>query len=144
MDKIVYVCLCADLFHHGHLNIIIKARNLGKVVVGLMTDKAMKSYKRVPILAYKNRKKIVKNIVGVSKIIPCRSLSYVPMIKKVKPDYVVHGDDWKNPNSAQYKESIKVAKYCRTNNIKLIEPKYTKGISTTTVIERIKDERKPF
>jgi len=68
--KLVYVGMCADLIHHGHINIISAAKKLGKVVVGLLTDEAVASYKRVPLLTYEQRKKIVENISGVEKVVP--------------------------------------------------------------------------
>ena len=93
--KIVYVAMSADFIHHGHMNIIEKARTLGKVVVGLLTDKAISEHKRIPYLNYKQRKKIISNIVGVEKIISQNTRSYTKNLKLIKPDFVVHGDDWK-------------------------------------------------
>ena len=70
MNNIVYAGMCADLIHHGHLNIIKEAKKYGKVVVGLLTDSAIASYKRLPVLSYEERKMVVENIVGVSEVIP--------------------------------------------------------------------------
>ena len=93
--KKVYVGMAADLIHHGHLNIIMEAKKLGYVIVGLLTDEAIASYKRIPFLSYDQRKLIVENIKGVDEVISQKTLDYVPNLKKIKPDYVVHGDDWK-------------------------------------------------
>ena len=93
--KKVYVAMAADLFHHGHLRIISEARKLGNVIVGLVTDEAVASYKRLPLLTYEQRKVIVENIKGVNEVIPQTTLDYSSNLYKVKPDYVVHGDDWK-------------------------------------------------
>src|SRR3989344_4700682 len=93
--KKVYISMCADAIHHGHVNIIEQARKLGEVTVGLMTDRAIVSYKRVPLFTYEQRKKIVENIIGVKNVIPQHSLDFSVNLKKIKPDYVVHGSDWK-------------------------------------------------
>ena len=93
--KKVYVGMSADLIHPGHLNIIKEAGKLGEVTVGRLTDKAIASYKRLPYLSFDQRKIIVENIKGVDKVIAQETLDYVPNLKLLKPDYVVHGDDWK-------------------------------------------------
>ena len=94
-EKVVYVGMSGDFLHHGHINIIEESRKFGNVVVGLLTDKAIASYKQLPIFTFEQRKKIIENIKGVKSVIPQDSLDYVPNLKKIKPDYVVHGDDWK-------------------------------------------------
>jgi len=128
-EKSVYVAMSADIIHPGHLNIIREARKYGRVTVGVLTDKAIASYKRLPYLSYKQRKVIVENLVGVERVIPQRSLDYVPNLKKLKPDYVVHGDDWKT--GVQSKTRQRVIETLSKWGGKLIEPKYTKGISST-------------
>ena len=85
--------MSADLIHPGHLNIINTARELGEVTVGLLTDPAIASYKRLPFLSYEQRKVIVENIKGVKQVIPQATLDYVPNLRALRPDYVVHGDD---------------------------------------------------
>ena len=93
--KKVYVGMSADIIHPGHLNILSEARKLGEVTVGLLTDKAIASYKRLPALSFEQRKVIVENIKGVSNVLAQDTLDYIPNLIKLKPDYVVHGDDWK-------------------------------------------------
>ena len=93
--KKVYVGLAVDIIHEGHINILKTANKLGDVIVGLLTDKAIASYKNIPHLDYKRRKIIIQNIKYVKKVIPQNTLSYVSNLKLVKPDFVVHGDDWK-------------------------------------------------
>jgi phosphoenolpyruvate phosphomutase len=92
--KTVYVGMSADLIHPGHLNIIREATQLGEVTIGLLTDKAIASYKRLPFMTYEQRKIVVENIKGVKQVVPQTTLSYVDNLVKLKPDYVVHGDDW--------------------------------------------------
>ena len=68
-EKLVYIGMSADLIHQGHLNIIAEGNKLGKVVIGLLTDEAIASYKRLPLIAYKERKLIVENLKGVEKVV---------------------------------------------------------------------------
>ena len=95
MKKKVYVAMSADLIHPGHINIISKAKELGEVIIGLLTDKAIASYKRVPYMSYEQRYEVIKNLKGVSQVIAQESLNYIPNLRLLKPDYVVHGDDWR-------------------------------------------------
>ena len=93
--KIVYVGLSADILHKGHINILKIASLYGDVYVGLLTDKAIASYKNIPHLDYEKRKVVLENIKYVKKVIPQKTLDYVQNLEVIKPDYVVHGDDWK-------------------------------------------------
>ena len=95
MKKKIYVSLSADNIHHGHINVISKASSLGDLTIGLLTDKAILSKKKLPALSYEQRKKIVVNIKGVKKVVPQNEWDDTINIKKLKPDIVVHGDDWK-------------------------------------------------
>lgn len=90
-----YLCFSTDIIHGGHIDIIKKASELGEVVIGLLTDEAVASYKRFPILSYEERYRIFSNIEGVSKVVPQKTLSYVDNLRELKPDYLVHGDDWR-------------------------------------------------
>ncbi len=125
----VYVAMSADLIHPGHLNIISEARKYGEVIIGLLTDKAIAGYKRLPFLSYEQREIIVKNIKGVSQVIPQETLDYIPNLEKIKPDFVVHGDDWRTGVQREIRE--KVVNTLKKWDGKLIEPKYTSGISST-------------
>jgi len=127
--KTVYVGMSADLIHPGHLNIIKEARKLGGVIVGLLADAAIASYKRLPYLTYEQRKTVVENLAGVKKVVPQETLDYVPNLRKYKPDYVVHGDDWKT--GVQRETRARVIKTLKQWGGKLVEPKYTPGISST-------------
>ena len=95
LKKKVYVGLSVDIIHEGHINILRTASRYGEVIVGLLTDEAIASYKNIPYLDYKRRKIIVQNIKYVKKVIPQYTLSYVSNLNLIKPHYVVHGDDWK-------------------------------------------------
>jgi phosphoenolpyruvate phosphomutase len=137
MKKKVYVGMSADLIHPGHLNIINEAKKLGEVTVGLLTDKAIAGYKRLPYLNYDQRKIIVENIKGVENVIPQETLDYVPNLKKLKPDYVVHGDDWKT--GVQKSTRDRVIEALKEWNGELVEVSYTKGISSTQLNKSLKE-----
>jgi phosphoenolpyruvate phosphomutase / 2-hydroxyethylphosphonate cytidylyltransferase len=93
-EKCVYIAMSADLVHPGHLINIREGAKLGRVVLGLLTDEAIASYKRLPAMPYANRKAIMENIKGVDEVVAQETLDYRPNLRKFKPDYVVHGDDW--------------------------------------------------
>ena len=122
--KKVYVGLAVDIVHEGHINILKKANSYGVVIVGLLTDEAIASYKNIPHLDYKRRKIIIQNIRYVKKVIPQNTLDYVPNLNLIKPDFVVHGDDWKK--GVQKKTRERVIKVLKKWSGKLIEPKYSK------------------
>ncbi len=125
--KTVYVALSIDLIHPGHLNIISKARELGEVTIGLLTDEAVASYKKLPLLSYEQRKTIVENIKGVKKVIPQRTKDYTENLLALKPDYVVHGDNWRTGILKNVREDV--IKIISEWGGELIEPSYTTGFS---------------
>ncbi len=133
--KKVYVGMSADLLHHGHINIIDVARKKGEITVGLLTDGAIASFKRVPLIPFEQRKKIMENIRGVVRVIPQETLDYVPNLRLLKPDYVVHGDDWKT--GVQKQTRANVIEALNEWGGQLIEPEYTAGISSTNLIKNI-------
>jgi len=134
-NKKVYVPMAVDVLHTGHLNIIDKARSLGEVIVGLLTDSAILSYKKLPLLEYNDRKRIIENIKGVHSIVKQDSYDYEPILRELKPDYLVHGDDWKVGIQSSMRK--KVIELLNEWGGELVEPKYTKGISSTSIIEHI-------
>ena len=136
MSKTVYVAMSADLIHPGHLNIIKSALEYGTVIVGVLTDQAIASYKRLPYMDFEQRKIIVENLKGVSEVIPQETLDYVPNLRKLKPDYVVHGDDWKE--GVQRKTRQSVIDVLTEWGGELIEPHYTEGISSTQLNNALK------
>ena len=135
--KIVYVAMSADLIHPGHLNIINKASKLGDVIIGLLTDNAIASYKRVPMMEYNDRQKIISSIKGVKKVIQQNTHDYTKNLKRIKPDFVVHGDDWKK--GVQSTVRSKVIKELKKWGGKLVELPYTKGISSSKLISLKKE-----
>ena len=135
--KLVYVGLSADILHEGHINIIKIAHKFGNVIVGLLTDQAIASYKNIPQLSYKQREVVLKNIKFIKKVIPQKTLDYTDNLNLIKPDYVVHGDDWKR--GIQKPIRLKVIKTLRKWGGKLIEPKYTENISSTIIKKKISE-----
>ena len=136
-NKLVYVGLSADILHEGHLNIIQTAKKFGDVIVGLLTDQAIASYKNIPQLSYKQREIVLKNIKFIKKVIPQKTLDYTYNLNLIRPDFVVHGDDWKN--GVQKPIRLKVIKTLKKWGGKLIEPKYTKNISSTIIKKKISE-----
>lgn len=129
--KSVYVGMSADLVHPGHLNIIKKAAELGEVTIGLLTDEAIASYKRLPHMTYEQRKMVIESLKGVSRVIPQTSLDYVSNLREHRPDYVVHGDDWRE--GVQKRARQAVIDVLSEWGGELVEVPYTKGISSTTL-----------
>lgn len=95
-NRIVYICFSTDIIHGGHIELIRKASKLGKVVVGILSDEAVKTYKRAPILPAYERKLLFSGLAGVFKAVDQAELSYSSILESLHPDIVVHGDDWKN------------------------------------------------
>ena len=132
--KKVYIAMASDFLHHGHINIIEKASSYGELTIGLLTDKAISSYKRIPFLSFKNRSRILKSIKLVKSVIAQDSLDYTKNLNKIKPDIVIHGDDWKV--GIQKDTRAKVIKTLKKWNGKLIEFPYTKNISSTKILNQ--------
>ncbi len=135
--KKVYVGMGTDLVHHGHINIIEVARDLGDVTVGLLSDKAVSKFSRMPFLSYDERKKILENLKGVKDVIPQNTLDYEENLRSIKPDYVVHGDDWKTGPQKHIRE--RVIELLKEWGGELVEPEYTSGISSTGLRNALKE-----
>ena len=135
--KRVYVGMSADIIHPGHLNIIHEAQKLGCVTVGVLTDAAIASYKRLPYLNYEQRSLVVRNLKGVDEVIPQTTLDYVPNLELLKPDFVVHGDDWKE--GVQKETRRRVIEVISQWGGKVIDVPYTKGISSTDLNLKLKE-----
>lgn len=93
-SRTVYMCFSTDMIHSGHIAIIRKAEKLGRLIVGILSDEAVVSYKRFPLLPFAERKAMFENIAGVYKVVEQKTLSYKENLEKYRPTYVVHGDDW--------------------------------------------------
>ena len=136
MNKKVYIGMTADIMHPGLIHIINEATKYGDVIVGLLTDKAIAEHKRLPYLTYEQRKEVVENIKGVSEVIPQEEWSYVDNLKRVRPDYIIHGDDWKNGPLREIREQV--FEVMNEQGGKVIEIPYTKGINSSSLDKEIK------
>ena len=137
MRKIVYVGMTADLLHVGHINVLNKAAEYGKVTVGLLSDEAIRTYKKNLIMGYDDRKKIVENLKMVHSIVKQETLDYSKNLRRLKPDFVVHGDDWKK--GVQKEARQKVIEVLKEWDGRLIEVGYTEGVSSSLIKEKIKN-----
>ena len=130
-SKIVYVGMAADIIHVGHINIINEANKYGNVIIGLLTDEAIKSYKRMPINNFEARKIVISSIKGISKVIEQTSLDYTSNL-----DIIVHGDDWLTGPQKHIRTQIE--EQIKKWGGKIIDVPYTKNISTTEIINKMK------
>ena len=135
MKKKVYVAFTADILHRGHFNVLNKAAALGEITVGLLTDKAISAYKQIPFLDYSQREIIVKNLKMVKKVIPQHTLDYRPNLRKIRPDFVVHGNDWRK--GILKKTRLQVINELKKWSGKLVEIPYTKNISSSDIKSNI-------
>ena len=139
----IYIGMSADLLHPGHLNIINEGRKLldslggGELIIGLLTDKAIASYKRLPYMNWEQRKVVVENVKGVSQVVAQETLDYVPNLLKIKPDYVLHGDDWKT--GVQAKTRQRIVDIMAQWGGKVVDIPYTAGISSTQLNKVLKE-----
>lgn len=135
MAKKVYLGMIADIMHPGLINIINEGAKYGDVIIGLFTDKAIATHKRLPYLTYEQRETVVRSIHGVSDVVPQDDWSYVPNLVKYKPDYIIHGDDWlQGPDKYIRDEVFKVMEGLGG---KVIEIPYTKGITSSGLAEEL-------
>lgn len=104
--KQVYLAMSADVIHHGHINILEKASELGDVTVGVLTDEAIASYKRFPLLPLAERMRIISNLKHVKRVVVQDSVDYEKNLRLLKPDYVVHGDDWREGIQKQVRSKV--------------------------------------
>lgn len=133
MAKTVYLGITGDIIHPGIINIINEGAKRGELTVGLLTDSAIVSHKRLPYLTYDQRKQVVENIKGVSKVVPQEDWSYVPNLKKYKPDVMIHGDDWKTNYLSKIREEC--FEVIKEWGGEIVEIPYTKGINSTALAE---------
>lgn len=131
----VYIGMTIDVLHHGHINVIEHARHYGDVMIGLLSDAAVADHKRLPYLTYEQRKKIVENISGVTRVVPQEEWDYAPNLRRYRPDFMVHGDDWLDGPLAPYRQRAMdaLAEY----GGKLIEIPYTQGVSSHALLTQM-------
>ncbi|MBQ7618999.1 MAG: phosphoenolpyruvate mutase [Treponema sp.] len=133
MAKTVYLGITGDIIHPGIINIIKEGAKLGELTIGLLTDSAIVSHKRLPYLTYEQRKQVVENIKGVARVVPQEEWSYVPNLKKLKPDYMIHGDDWKTNYLSKIRDEVFEA--VKEWGGQVVEIPYTQGINSSALAE---------
>jgi len=133
----VYVPMAADIIHPGHINILKVSAQYGKVMVGLFTDEAIASYKRVPYMTYEQRKAVIENIKGVEVVVPQCSRDYEENLRRFKPAYMVHGTDWRTGPLADVRK--KAIQMMAEWGGEVIEPEYTQGVSSTMIQQKIRE-----
>ena len=131
MEKKVYLGLTADIIHPGIINIINEGAKHGQLIIGLLTDSAIVSHKRLPYLTYEQRKQVVENIKSVSEVVPQEDWSYIPNLKKLKPDFIIHGDDWKSGSLSKIRDEV--IEVMKEWGGEVIEVPYTKGINSSAL-----------
>lgn len=135
MKKRVYIGMTADVMHPGLINIISEGAKYGDVVIGLLTDKAIAEYKRLPYLNYEQRKSVVENVKGVVEVVAQDDWNYAPNLLKYKPDFMIHGDDWNSGTQKQFRELAFEA--MATLGGVVVEIPYTKDINSSEFVESI-------
>ena len=135
MAKKVYLGMIADIMHPGLINIINEGAKYGDVIIGLYTDKAIATHKRLPYLTYEQRETVVRSIHGVADVVPQDDWSYVPNLVKYKPDYIIHGDDWVEGQDKYIRDEV--FKVMEGLGGKVIEIPYTKGITSSGLAEEL-------
>ena len=133
MAKTVYLGITGDIIHPGIINIINEGAKLGDLTIGLLTDSAIVSHKRLPYLTYEQRKTVVENIKGVSKVVPQEDWSYVTNLKKYRPEIMIHGDDWKTNYLSKIREEC--FEVMKEWGGQIIEIPYTQGINSTALAD---------
>ena len=135
MKKKVYIALSLDVIHHGHINLINNAKKYGYLIVGLLTDSAITTNKKLPLLNYNQRKKILNSLNGVDKIVPQNEWCYSSNILRYKPDIMIHGDDWKQDANGRILRNNAISALKKIGS-KLIEIPHTKNISSSSLQKR--------
>ena len=134
----VYTCFCTDVIHEGHLNIINNAQKYGEVVVGVMDDKASIKFNRFPSISFDERVRMVESIEGVSKVIAQHTVMYDDVIHELKPDYVIHGDNWIDGPERAIRENV--IRLLGEYGGRLIEVPYTRSEEVRHTDSRMREK----
>lgn len=133
--KKIYLGMTADIIHPGIINIITEGAKLGELTVGLLTDLAIASHKRLPYLDYEQRKQVIESIKGVAAVVPQEDWSYVPNLKKYKPDIIIHGDDWKTGALSKIRDEV--YETMKELGGEVVEIPYTQGFESSALAQQI-------
>lgn len=133
--KTVYMCFSTDIIHSGHINIIQKAAQLGKVVAGVLCDRCVAIYEKYPLLPEQERVKILENITGIDRVVVQNDIYYDEVIRKLRPDYVVHGDNWRTGYQKPVRE--RVIETLKEWGGELVEFPYTSNETLATISQSL-------
>ena len=136
--KTVYILFATDVIHEGHINVVKEAKKYGKVIGGVLCDAAMIRFNRFPTVSFDERVRMVKDIPEVDEVIVQNETLYENTLRKIKPDYVIHGDNWcEGPEKAIRDNAIRVM-----NELggEVIEVPYTRNENVKKIDDRIKDK----
>ncbi len=136
--KTVYMCFATDVIHEGHLNVVAKATEYGRVVAGVLCDSEMVRFSRFPTVSFEERLEMVRNIEGIDEVVVQNSMMYADVIPEIKPDYVIHGDNWRGGPESGIRRSVVelLAEY----GGELVEVPYTYNEKVKKIDGLIKDK----
>ena len=136
--KTVYTCFCTDIIHEGHLNIIHEARKYGEVTVGVLSDEARIRFNRFPAVGFEERFRLAQNLDGVKEVIIQKDIMYDKVIGELHPDYVVHGDNWKEGPMKAIRDNVEVL--LSAYGGKIIDVPYTYNENVRRADARVKEK----
>ena len=136
--RTVYMCFSTDILHSGHISIIKKAQKYGKLIIGVLSDEAVASYKRFPLVPFSERRAMFENIAGVHKVVEQRRLSYKENLERYQPTFVVHGDDWQSGVQKPIRDEV--VSVLATYGGRLVEFPYSKDQKYKQLEDRITAE----
>ena len=138
MNKTVYTCFCTDIIHEGHLNVVAQAERLGKVTAGVLTDSEMIRYNRFPVKTLEERMEMVAAVPGVEKVIVQDSIMYDKVVRSLRPDYIVHGDNWDTGPLRVIKDNI--VRLLEHYGGELVEVPYTYSETVRRLDKKMKEK----
>ena len=134
--KKIYTCFCTDVIHSGHMNILRKAKKYGKVIVGVLSDAAMIRFNRFPTVSFEERKRMIEDIPEVDEVIVQDSVMYDEVIRKIHPDYVIHGENWLEGPMKAIRDNVK--ELLKNYGGEIIDVPYTYNEEVRKVEQRMK------
>lgn len=135
--KKVYTCFCTDIIHEGHINLIRQAEKYGQVIVGVLSDEAMVRFNRFPLVSFEERIRMVREIKGVSKVVVQEDILYDKVIEQLRPDYVIHGDNWLSGYMKVIRDNVE--ELLKIYGGEIIDAPYTKNEEIRRLDKRMKE-----
>ena len=136
--KKVYTCFCTDMIHDGHLNIIREARKYGEVIIGVLSDEAMVRFNRFPGISFQERCRMIQKLDGISQVVVQKDIMYDNIIQELRPDYVIHGDNWKEGPMKAIRDNV--VKLLASYGGELIDIPYTYSENVRRLDAKMKEK----